>query len=347
MQLLKALFPSHDQGRDHRKLDTGTTVERHSTGWRWPSTPLKRRPSSEIAAESKRSSTTMSMLEIPADFALKQRRPDPTNNTSGKCHLLEIPAEIRNKIWEATFTGTTIKLAASTTMPGLLLTCKQINLEAQGACWRLSEFKSWNIMEIRDFLTRVGAKKLELIQHVTYDSASTLELSSRVRDVTGIAHSAFMAQWDLFWMEDWLRGEGWIWPPHLKLKAPFMAADGELVTCDSPWQTFGRRLGQESAFSLATGASREVGQLCLHTRSSLVQTVAAQSRFFGYEHQDWARCWSTKWCVVPGYQCGCPARVGRYGGGRHGARERLDAEFIPELSKADGLIGACNARRRD
>lgn len=250
----------------------------------------------------------------------RKQRPPNEAATAKKCHLLLLPAELRNRVWDLAFTDTVVELGASTTTPPLLLTCKQINSEAQGAYWTLSEFKSRDIRMIPDFLARVGPTRLGLISTVTYGRGTTAMSGSALRKLTGIAYSAFMAQWNLFWAENWLRNTGIILPAGLKMKAPFVSADGEVVTSSTPWQEFGKLLGKRegSGLGVKEGSTsdrdrgNQVGQLkqCSREMGKLVKTVADQSHFFEYEHLDREKCWGAEWCVVPGYRCGCPVKEG-------------------------------------
>ena len=101
---------------------------------------------------------------------IRSLRKTPQINTSPRCRLLELPAELRNQIYELVLTqnlrcrrdpppGTGVSLPG----PGLLRTCKMIYQEALALYYRYTTFEFGSICDLTKWSGAIGLGHLKLV----------------------------------------------------------------------------------------------------------------------------------------------------------------------------------------
>lgn len=157
--------------------------------------------------------------------------------TTNGCNLLELPAELRNWIFELTFTDNTVSLDSTNTAPGIIMACKQTYAETHGTYLRLITFRSTTFSSIRKALGKIPAEKLALINRVILDDRHESDLANISPDVR-LVLSAHNAQTRLFIYMECESGRSGPMPQDSALMASFETADNNFDASSAPWESF-------------------------------------------------------------------------------------------------------------
>ncbi|KAK4618474.1 hypothetical protein CLAFUR0_11919, partial [Fulvia fulva] len=148
--------------------------------------------------------------------------------TTKKCHLLALPAELRNTIYDLAVTDHTVDIdKQKRAAPGLLLASRQTHAEANGAYRRNSNFTSKSPTLMRQFLERLESGKSRLISTATYDATRLNRIENGIE--------VFWAQEVIFRIARHLTEKNVVLARVDAIRVALSTAEGGVVSTAEPW----------------------------------------------------------------------------------------------------------------
>lgn len=181
--------------------------------------------------------------------------------------LLKLPAELRNRIYEALFQEHAVDLSANDllnrirkrfrpekTDHPLLLVCKQVRAEARGLFFSLSTFKTPHAWQVGRIFRNLEPSLMQLITKIDLDNAYGARLSGQYRHASGFHGLAIKAQLELFVFREEAKREGLQLNPTSQLRSTIVSPFGKVALSETPYlscyETLKNSEGEFVAFHL-------------------------------------------------------------------------------------------------
>lgn len=252
----------------------------------------------------------------------------PAHPSSANSALLELPAELRNRIYEEVFQENVIDLTEvsrrrtqakpRTADHPLLLVCRQIRAEARGLFFSLSTFKIPSRPQLYTF-RHLDPFLLGLITKIDLDSFWLRDFSLRSASAGRLHDQADIAQNELILAREHAVRNYPQLNSALRLRGNLVLPSGELKYAENPIIACSEMLKSPNGERLCSPFSIHViiaDAVCLvqfdffepaHEQmcQRRVNEMEKQMTFFEYDHHDYAKCYHRhKW----GF-CNCPKKA--------------------------------------